>query len=286
MAGDKKFELPDEIVEIRYLVKPTGLISDKSHILYGGLAKGSYITYRPKKHDRNDTYANVLSNEEKEKLEQLLGLPDNGLSVYAKKDNYWDTVKIPIGPDGLRLDLRDPEQYIHFKVLSSLTNVIAPDLEAAEKMYKKTYRFVIVRQGEEAKATLKKVDVTVEAYKFYAKIAGDREAMLNYLYVTGTRVAEDTDKDWMEAEIGKQVASNPVKFVQTLKDPYYETRVLFFKALGAGLITKKGNQYYSKDGEALAEPNQLATLENVINYLEASVNQQYRLLLISKTKTK
>lgn len=285
MAGEKVFKLPDEIVEIRYIKKPTGIVVNENHVLYGGLAEGSFITYRPKK-QRNETYHNVLSNNEKKYLEDVLGLPDNGLSVYNKKDNYWDSLKIPIGKNGLRLDLNDPEQYIQFKVLESLDDVIAPSVEAAEKMYKKTYRFVIIRQGEEAKATLKKLDVTVEAYKFYAKIAGDRKAMLDYLYVTGTRVAEDTDKDWMEAEIGKQVASNPVKFVQTLKDPSYETKILLYKSLGNGLILKKGNQYYSKDGEALAEPNQLATLENTINYLEASVNQQYRLLLIGKTNKK
>lgn len=43
---------------------------------------------------------------------------------------------------------------------------------------------------------------------------------------------------------------------------------------------------YSADGTALAEPNQTPTLQTALDYIENNINQQYKLLLISKTNKK
>ena len=58
------------------------------------------------------------------------------------------------------------------------------------------------------------------------------------------------------------------------------------KALQKGEITKRSNGYYSKDGSALAEPNQTPSLQSAIDYIENNINQEYKLLLISKTNKK
>lgn len=282
MAGEKviAFSLPNETVEIRYIKKQRGLIVDPKHVAFGGMLEGAYRTYPPKKL-RNGNYANVLTDIEKEYLERALALPISGLSVYNKGDNnYWDRVKIKLGKEGTFFDLNDPEQYIYFKVIESYSDEVAPNVSSIDT--KQTYRFVIIRKDDEARESLKKFDVTKEAYKLIGKIEDNREQLMDFLRVVGIRVAEDTTLEWMSNEVSKMVVNDPKKFVSLLKDPSYQTKVLLFKALHSGDIIKKGSTYESKDGEKLAEPGKQATLGNVIEYLESNINQEFRLMLMSK----
>ncbi len=282
MAGI--FELPKEVVEIRYIERPTGLITDKKHVAYGGLMDGSTITL-PANKLRNGNYANVLTKEEKSILEKALDLPENGLSIYKKaEENYWKNFKLILSKNTLSLNLADPDEYIKFKQLISYDNLVAQSLKDINPTMKKlSYRFVVVRKDDEARIKLTKLDASKEAYKFLGKIEDNKQAMVDLLTVVGLKVSPDTSLESLKAEVGKMVVDTPKKFVSTLKDPSYNTRVLLYKAIGAGEIIKKGNFYYSKDGESLAEPNQPATLENVINYLESNVQQEYRVLLQTKT---
>jgi hypothetical protein len=279
MAGE--FKLPNETIEIKYIKKQKGLITDPRHIAYGGLLEGAYITLPPKKL-RNGQFANVLTNEEKTVLENMLGFEPNsqGLSIYKKEDNYWNGLKIRIGKEGLFLQLNEPVEYIRFKVLESYDDLVASHISKVEE--KQTYRFVIIRKDDEAKQALKKVDIVKEAYKQFGKLEDNKEAMINFLRVTGLKVDEGISLDWLNAEVSKMLTEDPKKFVTILKDTSYSTRVLLYKAIAKGEVIKKGQQYLSKDGELLAEPNQLATIDNVISYLESNVNQEYRLLLMSK----
>jgi hypothetical protein len=277
MAG--VFQLPNEKIEVRYIKKQKGIVTDTRHIAYGGLLEGAYITL-PAKRLRNGQYANVLSNEEKEGLEKLLSLDTGGLSIYKKENNYWDSLKVRIGKEGAYLDLNEPEDFIKSRVLESYDDLVAPNINMIDD--KQTYRFVIIRKDDEAKQTLKKVDVMKEAYKLLGKLEDNREASMDFLRIKNIKVGDDTSTEWLNAEVGKILNEDPKKFVQLLKDPSYNTKVLIFKALAKGEIVKKGSQYYSKDMVALAEPNQVASLENVITYLESNINQEYRVLLMSK----
>lgn len=281
MAG--KFELPKESVEVKYLKKQTGNVTNEKHILYGGMMEGAYITFRPKK-QKNGTYANILTNEEKDYLEEALGFGkgSNELSVYKKEGNYWDSVKLKIGKEGLYLELSDPEQYIQYKLLLSLTDLVCPNVEVLEKNPRQTYKYVIVRKDDVAKQVLKKVDITKEAYKLLGKIEDNLDAMRDFLMVSGIHLPENSGHLILTAEVSKLLNENPEKFVQTLKDPSYATRVLLHKAMSIGEIVKKGTHYYSREGEPLAEPNQHPTLENTIKYLESSMYQEYKLILMSK----
>jgi len=280
MAGEK-FTLPDETVEIRFIKRQSGGIVDPKHIAYGGLLPDKGNTYYPRMLD-NGKYANVLTNEEKEFLQEELSLGKDGLSVYKKENNYWDTAKITLLKEGIVLRLKDPEQYIKLKILEAYTDSIAPNLAAIPN--KATYKFVIVRKNDEAKITMSKLEITKEAYRQLGKIEDNREAMIDFLLLHSIKVAKDTDMVWVSAEVGKIFDKSPEKFVATLKDPDYSTRILLVKAVMAGEVTIKNGGYYSKDGTALVEPNQTPNLVNTILYLKNNVNQEYKLLLMGKVK--
>jgi hypothetical protein len=281
MAGES-FTLPNEEIEVRYIKRATDMIKDPRHVAYGGLLEGSTKTY-PIRMLRNGNYANILTNEEKEYLENRLGLDKNGLSVYNKGDkDYWKHYKVKLSKEGTFLKLYEPEDYIKYKVLLSYDDQICNNI--AEIDHKNTYKFVIVRKNDEAKLSSKKVDLTKEAYKLYGKIEDSREAMIDFLRVSGKKVSDDTTSDALNALVGKELTDDTKKFVETLKDPSYTTRVLLHKGIAVGEVVKRGTNYYSKDGTPLAEPGQTSTIGNTIAYLENNLYQEYRLHLIAKTK--
>jgi hypothetical protein len=281
MAGES-FKLPDEKVEVRYIVKETDMIKNPNHVAYGGLLETATVRL-PAKKLRNGNYQNVLTNIEKEYLEPLLSLKENGLSIYNKKEeNYWDRVKITLSKNSTFLTLSDPEEYIKWKVLLSYDDLVCPSI--TEVNNKKTYRFVIIKKEDEIRMASKKVDITKEAYKQFGKLEDSREAMIDFLRVSNKKVSDDTTTEALTVLVGKELNDDPKKFVETLKDPSYTTRVLLHKGMIVGEIIKKGTNYYSKDGSPLSEPGQSSSIANTIAYLENNLYQEYRLHLITKTK--
>jgi hypothetical protein len=281
MAGES-FKLPNEEIEVRYIKKATDMIKDPKHVAFGGMLEDSNRTY-PVKMLRNGNYTNVLTNEEKEYLEDRLGLDKNGLSVYNKGDkDYWKNYKVILRKEGINLNLSIPEDYIKYKVLLGYEDQICNNIEDIEK--KATYKFVIIRKNDEAKVSSKKIDLTKEAYKLLGKIEDDRGSMIDFLRVSNQKVADDTSMEALKSKVGEVLNKDMKKFIETLKDSSYATKVLLFKAIAKGEVTKKGTYFYSKDGTPLSEPNEKPDLNNTIAYLENNLYQEYRLHLIAKTK--
>lgn len=79
--------LRNERVIVRYVNKPNTNITNPRHVLYGGMAETASRTFTVPML-RSGALMNVLSDSEKDFLEDYMGLEQNALSVYLKKDNY------------------------------------------------------------------------------------------------------------------------------------------------------------------------------------------------------
>ena len=79
--------LRKQIIKIKFIPKGGGLVIDPKHVLYGGMAETSKKRYCVPK-TKNDQYVNVLTNDEKNFLEEAMGLAPNALSVYKKENNF------------------------------------------------------------------------------------------------------------------------------------------------------------------------------------------------------
>ena len=119
--------LRKERVIVRFIPRSNDNITDRKHVAYGGMMDGAVRGFTVPMLS-NGSYKNVLTDDEKTYLEDILGLEVNGLSVYNKKDNYWDNYLIRLTKQDTILDLSLPEDYIKYKVLLANKETVAPSM--------------------------------------------------------------------------------------------------------------------------------------------------------------
>ena len=117
--------LREETVTVKFLPKD-GSITDKQHMLYGGMAENATRTFTVPIIASTGTLKNVLTNAEKAYFEDALGV---NLSVHNKKDNYWENFKVRLTKSDNILDLSNVDDYLKYKVLLANTQFICPSLE-------------------------------------------------------------------------------------------------------------------------------------------------------------
>ena len=277
--------LRQERVLVRHIPKEGGMISNPKHILYGGMAENA-IRYFTVPKLSSGMYINVLTDKEKEFLEEVMGLEYNTLSIYKKVDNYWENNMVRLTKQDNVFDLSDPEQYIKYKILLANKNFIAPSLEALTDYPKATYQFVIIAEGEETKTAKDNMSVTMKCYKEFGKIENDID-MLRTLVETidGRPTSANVKLEFLQTKVNSLIQADSKLFLKTITDPYLPTKVLIKKAIEAGLISNRGNYLYLRqDNSPLCENNQEPTLSIASQYLNNPKHQDIKLTLEAKLK--
>lgn len=275
---DKKnnFTLPNKTVLVKYIKRKKGMASNvgEEHVISGGMLSGSIKKYYAPLL-RNGSISNVLTNDEKEYLEQLTGLE---LSVYK---DFWVNHFVSLFKDDNRLDLSNPIDYISYKILLACKNDIAPSW--TERNKKLTYEFVIVESDEELLETKNSFNKKKEAFKLYGKIEDDKDKLIGILnLLTNKPISKDSSLSWIQVELEKIIDKNPESFVSLFNDNSLETKLLLLKAIEKGYVIKSGNKYSTVDGLDLSENSQIPTFENAISYLDNVKHQDVRSLIEAK----
>ena len=277
--------LRQERILVRHIPKEGGMISNPRHILYGGMAENA-IRYFTVPKLSSGMYVNVLTDKEKEFLEEVMGLEYNTLSIYKKVDNYWENNMVRLTKQDNVFDLSDPEQYIKYKILLANKNFIAPSLETLIDYPKATYQFVIIAEGEETKTAKDNMSVTMKCYKEFGKIENDID-MLRTLVETidGRPTSANVKLEFLQTKVNSLIQADSKLFLKTITDPYLPTKVLIKKAIEAGLISNRGNYLYLRqDNSPLCENNQEPTLSIASQYLNNPKHQDIKLTLEAKLK--
>ena len=275
--------LKNEEIYVRFVPQPTGFgITDKRHVGYGGLFDGNAITIVVPILS-NGRYKNILTNEEKDFLERELGLDSNALSVYKTENNYWDDYKIRIDKEGLKINLNNPQDYIRYKVLLANSDIIAPSVQERIERPKATYRFEIVRLGEEASIESMKMDATMESYKEFGKIENDLDTMRVLVELCdGRPYSKKESAVFFKARINSLIQSDAKRFLQYIKDPLLHAKMLIRRGVELGKISMKNDYYYLADGTPLCDIGEKSTLSIAARYLNQPANQEIKFILESE----
>lgn len=272
------FILPTEEVTVDFIKRQTGYIENPKHVAYGGKLDGATDTV-PVKMLRSGQLMNVLTKAEKTYLEGVLGFD---LSIYTNKE-FWESQYVVLSKESIRLNLADPYDYIKFKILEGYTDLVAPSLK--HKDDKLTYRYVIVRDGDNNRLAKGRVDIRKEAYKELGKIETSPTRMLGVLRLAGKRtLSSHTKVEDLEMLVGQLAESNPSKFLELVKDAGLDIKIKIDQGIEAGVIEKDGIVYRLKDGSALCHSGLTATLSNAVDYLGDPKNQDILLMIESKIK--
>ena len=282
--------LRNEKIIIRHLPKQSRMVTNPIHVLFGGMAEGSTRTFVVPMLS-SGRYVNVLSNAEKDFLENYMGLEPNALSIYRKNNNFWDDSneagisKVTLRKQDNFLDLSNPNDYIKYKILLANKDFIAPSMKELEDFPKATYQFVIIAEGEETKTAKKNMTILMQCYTLYGKIEDDVDALRVVIEtLTGVTVHKNTKKDFLQTKINDLIQSNSKMFLKVASDPLLPTKVLIRKSIEAGTIVKRGNQYYIKEGSIPMCDAGEPTLNVASQWLNLPKNQTIKFSLEANLK--
>lgn len=275
--------LRNEKIIIRFVPKENDTIVDRKHVAYGGMMDNSTRGFTVPVLS-NGVYKNILTDNEKSYLEEVLGLEVNGLSVYNKKDNYWDNYLIKLGKQDTILDLSDPEDYIKYKVLLANKDTIAPSMRYLREYRKATYEYVIMEPNEEFSDSRNRVNNTMKCYEEFGAIK-DKFDVLKCIIETvdGRPVANNTKIEFLQAKASDLITANPKLFLDTITDPLLNTKIIIKKAVEAGIISKRGEYYYLReDGSPMCSNNEDPTFTVAAKYLSLPQNQELKFSIEAK----
>lgn len=283
--------LRNEKIIVRFIARAKGMITDPRHILFGGMAAGSKIKFTTPLL-RSGQYADVLTKEEKKFLEYKLGLEPNALSVHNRTNNFWSDAneqgigRIELIKGDNPLDLSQPIDYIKYKILLNNKDQIAPSIQVLQDKPKATYKFVIISESDTAKAANTKVTIKAQAYMEFGKINEDKEKMRVIIEtIDGRPTAANSTVEYLQGKIGELIEANTKMFLQVVKDPFLDNKVLIKKAIEAGLISNRGNYLYLRDGNIpLCEHGQEPTMNIAAKYLSLPKHQELKFSIEAKLK--
>ena len=282
--------LRNEKVIVRYLPKQSRMVTNPKHVLFGGMAENATRTFVVPMLS-SGRYVNVLTDSEKDFLEELMGLPTNALSIYKKVDNFWDDAneagisKVTLRKQDNYLNLANVEDYIRYKILLANKEYIAPSLEALETNPKATYQFVILTEDSETQSAKKCMTILMQCYTAYGKIEDDVDALRVIIKtLTGVTVHKNTKKEFLQTKANELIQGNSKMFLKIATDPMLQTKVLIRRCIEGGLIAHRGNQYYIKEGNIPMCEDGEPTLNVAAQWINLPKNQEIKLSLEAKLK--
>lgn len=230
-----------------------------------------------------------LTDQEARELEQEMGMKVGDLSPYNTKlpakgsnDFSWATFYIKIPKEGLILDgSRSAKEKLMIKVLQAGSRVATSTSDLAVNPV--LYELVMVSEENEAKITKDKGNVKKKAYAEFAKLSFSDMMDFLSVYDEGRyKVSKDATPDFIEAEVGKIVDSEPEKFLSTLESESYKTMVFLFKCVNNQLIYKQGTKYVLAAGGDLIGSSFLEAVKN----LQHEDYQAIKISLLSKLEAR
>lgn len=278
--------LRNERIIVRHVPKEGGLVTNPKHILYGGMAENAVRYFTVPILESSGAYKNVLTDDEKAFLEEVMGLEYNALSVYNKENNYWSNYQVRLTKQDNFLDLSIPDDYIKYKVLKANSNFIADSLETLQDKPKATYQFVMIREGEEESNESEKLSATMRCYMEYGKIKDDRDTLKCIIeLIDGRPIAANSKIELLQGKINNLIQADSKLFLKIITDPLLSTKVLINKAIEAGIISKRGDQYYLiSSNSPLCGNNEDPTFNVAARYLNLPKNQELKLSIEAKIK--
>lgn len=278
--------LRNERIIVRHVPKEGGLVTNPKHILYGGMAENAVRYFTVPILESSGAYKNVLTDDEKTFLEEVMGLEYNALSVYKKENNYWSNYQVRLTKQDNFLDLSVPDDYIKYKVLKANSNFIADSLETLQDKPKTTYQFVMIREGEEESKESEKLSATMKCYMEYGRIKDDRDTLKCIIeLIDGRPIAANSKIELLQGKVNNLIQADSKLFLKIITDPLLSTKVLINKAIEAGVISKRGDQYYLiSSNSPLCGNNEDPTFNVAARYLNLPKNQELKLSIEAKTK--
>lgn len=275
--------LRNERIIVRHIDKQ-GKYTDPRHVLSGGMAEGATKTYVVPKL-QSGVFVNVLTNNEKAFLEEIMGLEHDALSIYNRVNNFWDDSnelgisRVKLKKQDNYLDLSVPDDYIRYKILLANKNYICPSVKMLHDNFKATYEYVIISEYDEGQVEADKADSIVDAIELYSKYKNDFFTLKTILELLDRRkISADQKIEFLRAQVVNKIQDNSRAFIKIVEDEFFETKVLIKKAVQKGLIADRGGFFFYRENDKKTIPlcgsDQEPTMEVAAKFLNEPRQQE------------
>lgn len=284
--------LRNEQVIVRFVPSQSAMVHQSGHVLDGGMAESATRTYVVPRL-KSGIYKNVLTNAEKECLEEVMQLEPNALSIHKKVNNFWDDSndegvnRVILHKHDNVFDLSNPTDYIKVKILLANSDLIAPSLQELHDRPQATYQFVIIREQEEATEAAGGISVMQKCFAEYGKVENDADTLRAIIEIFTKRpTSANTKLPAIQKEIYNCIQKNDTMFLRIITDPLLRFKTTIIMAAEAGILAKKNDGFYylMEDGRPLCELNENSTLDNAAKYLSNPKRQDLLFMIEGKLK--
>lgn len=273
------FTLPKKIITLKFIPRTSPLApdADTNHVAYGGMLTGATSKFAAPL-QRNGTIKNVLTNEEKDYLENATGLD---LSIYGE---FWNNFYVTLRKDesSNKLHLDNPNDYISYKILMAYDkSAIAPSWSQKDRLI--SYKFAITEEDEITAVVNNSFNTKKEAFKVYAKFENNYDTLINILRLLESKpISPNTSINVIQRKVSSYVDNEPAKFLSVALDAKFETKALLNEAVALGIVKKTGTRHVTADGLELCEAGEQPIYMNAVNFLDAPKNQDIKSLIEAK----
>ena len=278
----RSFTLPDKKIRIVPNKKGTAFIPDTSHpasFLMDG-CKNVYVVPQL----RNGQLQNPLTDEEKDFFENSsesgLSFEAGELSIYKKKDNFWNNFSVELGKSSKTLDLSNPYDYFEYKVLLLNSEFVAPDYDSRND--KRTYKYYLVDDLDEAKSKSAEYGKEAAAWRYFDEVTKDRAKVRSVLRLMGNSTSTDDSDDFLAKELGS-IIKNPGgidRFLSIVEDGDIDLKMFIHQALEIRALTyKKGNYYLN------GKTSPIGDFDAVVKFFKEDDNSELMVTIKAKIKS-
>jgi hypothetical protein len=296
---DRSKFLPRKKVAVMPVPRQGAMIDDPKHRGYF-MFTDTKVSYCLPYDIKRGSFVIILNDEEREFFEKELG---RSLNFYEKdkKKNFWKNFWVVIQKtddlmtDGMILDLSDVMDNLRYRVLQVVPEV-APSWE--DRYESGEYRFALRDVGYTEVELNKKADLNITAYKHFMKIIDSRDKMFDFLSIywmqntKGKRPSEESSKDMLISNIQGIIDNDILGFIEVSEDKHYDTKLMIYRAMAAGLITKESNtrDYVTVDPDTKTAGKYLGrTIDDAVSNILSPEFQDERIridALVKPRKTK
>lgn len=279
-----KSPLKNKTILVRPIYRNGGFLKKghDGHFLYTGATYEVCIPYS----NSQRQYVDPLTDEERKYFESPeggLALSPGDLSIYKKKNNFWEQLSVILDKTSLTLDLSNPMDYLRYKLLLTDSVHIAPTL--ADKDRKYSYKYVLVDTDDEEQVKANQAYTRNEAYKQFGKIEDSFDKMLSVCQIYSNtkslpgnkKVSKRTSKDALVAIIDEIISEDMNLFLDIVTDPNFSIAAEIEKGLDSKIIEKDSDNNFTFEGDVIGRNKQ-----DLIGFFSNVKNQKKYITLKNK----
>jgi hypothetical protein len=205
-----------------------------------------------------------LTKEDEVRLEGVLGLTSGTLS---KTSNYWDqdNFNIRFTKEGITLYPRTKAlDEIKWRVMLEHSWIANSEKTRTDWPFA---WYVMTSEEEQTRETNKSINVKAEAFKEFLSMS--EQSLKDFLVAYGKNPGNNASLEFIKAQVGKVVDTEPDTFLSLVKSVDYKYKVFLKKLIDKGIVRENGGKYTLIGGEVLG-----FSFDQAIDFLQKEQNQE------------